>query len=582
MPFIRTQKLVYSQEGRIISGSASIVDVTYDPLAPKCKSRQKVRERLGKVLAMYSKRRGLFQSPTRGLVIYDADQDAFFDPEPQDGAGPRSDHGQVPPDPGAGSGARIPGVSQKSLGGVYPGAGVHTVFGDAYLLIEIMKKTGIWQVLSGLFPETDGSQRLLCHVLHSVLSDGGGISCEDFTARSFAAYCAGDIQLESLGQDIRYFSMMGDREIKSRFFTAFAGLMRERWGHTAHACCVDLDPLPMFPRSPFSALQTFGMYGHEVPVRLVSVLDETTRCPLWYEVIAEDEARIDRLRLIEQQVALDLGIRLTGCLLDHCYVSEDLFRFFEPGQGGAEAPEKRYLVRMPDEKEVPYRELWEDVKRCYHKPKHCFVYEGRPYFGRSVRKNISGTDLWCYVFVDLEKALREGTEVMRKYSEQFARLTAREQAWQQVRGGFLALIGNCDRHPAGILAEYLGNARDEWFTRDTGEYLKLLPVWVDETVRGKILTDAVSSIVRHCMMRLSRGPELPLSSVLGKCQSLMCMLDPDSGRVLVEKPGRHVLECFGIFGISVPREIDLGSYLRELYPVRGQVSGRFRKTWGCV
>ena len=31
MPFIRTQKLVYDKAGRIVSGSASIIDVTYNP-----------------------------------------------------------------------------------------------------------------------------------------------------------------------------------------------------------------------------------------------------------------------------------------------------------------------------------------------------------------------------------------------------------------------------------------------------------------------------------------------------------------------------------------------------------------------
>ena len=79
MPFIRTQKLVYNDAGKIVSGSAAIVDVSYVASAEKYKSKQTVRERLGKVIEMYGKRKGLFQSPTRGLVIYDADTDSFSD-----------------------------------------------------------------------------------------------------------------------------------------------------------------------------------------------------------------------------------------------------------------------------------------------------------------------------------------------------------------------------------------------------------------------------------------------------------------------------------------------------------------------
>ena len=37
---------------------------------------------------------------------------------------------------------------------IFPESDVHTVFGDTYLLIEIMKKTGIWQVISDVFTDT--------------------------------------------------------------------------------------------------------------------------------------------------------------------------------------------------------------------------------------------------------------------------------------------------------------------------------------------------------------------------------------------------------------------------------------------
>ena len=38
MPFIRTQKLVYNDAGKIVSGSAAIVDVSYVASAEKYKS----------------------------------------------------------------------------------------------------------------------------------------------------------------------------------------------------------------------------------------------------------------------------------------------------------------------------------------------------------------------------------------------------------------------------------------------------------------------------------------------------------------------------------------------------------------
>ena len=60
MLFIRTQKLVYDKAGRIVSGSASIIDVTYNPEGEKYKSKQTVRERIGRVVEMYGKRKDFF------------------------------------------------------------------------------------------------------------------------------------------------------------------------------------------------------------------------------------------------------------------------------------------------------------------------------------------------------------------------------------------------------------------------------------------------------------------------------------------------------------------------------------------
>ncbi|SFJ95446.1 hypothetical protein SAMN04487865_107215, partial [Succinivibrio dextrinosolvens] len=59
MAFIRIQKLKKDESGKILSGSASIIDVNYDPKA-KYHAQQRVREKLGKVIELYSKRCGLF------------------------------------------------------------------------------------------------------------------------------------------------------------------------------------------------------------------------------------------------------------------------------------------------------------------------------------------------------------------------------------------------------------------------------------------------------------------------------------------------------------------------------------------
>ncbi len=70
MAFIKTQKIVRNKSGTIISGSASIIDTKYGNYGTY-HAKHSVRERLGKVIWLSDdKKKGIFLSPTRGLVEY--------------------------------------------------------------------------------------------------------------------------------------------------------------------------------------------------------------------------------------------------------------------------------------------------------------------------------------------------------------------------------------------------------------------------------------------------------------------------------------------------------------------------------
>ena len=73
MAFIKAQKIVRDENGVITSGSAAIVDTVYISTGSKNHSKHNVREKLGKVLYLSEDRKsGIFMSPTRGLVEYNA------------------------------------------------------------------------------------------------------------------------------------------------------------------------------------------------------------------------------------------------------------------------------------------------------------------------------------------------------------------------------------------------------------------------------------------------------------------------------------------------------------------------------
>ena len=126
MAFIKVQKLVRNEDGSVRSGSASILVTEYDRSA-KYFSRHRIREKLGKVVTLGDTgKRGIFLSPTRGLVAYDSATDTFESIGKDD-------------------------LRVKAFD-LFAEPQIHTVFGDSYLFLRVCEKSGLLRVLRTAFP----------------------------------------------------------------------------------------------------------------------------------------------------------------------------------------------------------------------------------------------------------------------------------------------------------------------------------------------------------------------------------------------------------------------------------------------
>ncbi|MDO5538204.1 MAG: hypothetical protein Q4F72_11845, partial [Desulfovibrionaceae bacterium] len=99
-------------------------------------------------------------------------------------------------------------------------SGVHTVYGDAVWLLALMAQSGMTDVLRQAFPGRAFRARLTLHLLHAVLRDGSGITCDNFVAKSAASWLFPDIAPSGLREDVRFFKKMGEESVRSAFFGA--------------------------------------------------------------------------------------------------------------------------------------------------------------------------------------------------------------------------------------------------------------------------------------------------------------------------------------------------------------------------
>ena len=531
MAFIKAQKIVYDDSGRIISGSASVVDAVYVRTGGSAHSRQQVREKLGRVLYLSADRKtGVFLSPTRGLVEYDSVSDSFSPVEKDD-----------------------PRINGETL---FPQTEIHTVFGDAYLFLNFLEKCGLLSVLRSVFPKDEEYERVLCHILHGILKDGSRISCDNFIRKSFASYLFPDVPAPSLHSDTRFFGMLGDDHVKMTFFRTFVSAMQKKVPDFGKGCYVDSTPLPNdIDDNPFNALCCHGVASSEVMTRLILVLDEKSGLPVWYDVIPGNVLDINTVMTVVNDVADSLGIEIESLVLDAGYISKELAGAFHIGT------EKTIIGRMPARKGYPYKTLYWEVRDLIGKGKYAFVRKHHAYFGFRKEIELFGNREYAYVYVDQYNALKRFSDYLSEHEDEYAELKVRDKDWMTVKFGYFVLVSNLDLSPKDLLTEYFGRTDTEVVFKTSKEYLDLLPLskWTDQTVRGKILHDIINTV---CLLELRKNlltSGRSVSEIIGRCQSLMCFRN-NKGIVTVETPSKQVKDYFKLLHTEVPAHVDLGRF----------------------
>lgn len=531
MAFIKAQKIIRDDSGRVISGSAAIVDAVYVSTGTKSHSKQQVREKLGRVLYLSDdKKEGIFQSPTRGLVEYNASSDSFSIVDRND-----------------------PRINTEEL---FPEPEVHTVFGDAYLLLLFLEKCGLLSVLRNIFPKDEAYERTLCHVLHGILKDGSRISCDNFIQKSFASYVFDKIPVGSLHSDTRFFSLLGDDKVKMSFFQTFVSYMQDRDPSFGKGCYVDSTPLPNdIDDNPFNALCCHGVSSSEIMTRLVLVLDEASGLPVWYDIIPGNVLDINTVMIVVNDVADSLGIEIESLVLDAGYVSKDLVEAFHIGT------DKTIIGRMPARKGYPYKTLYWEVKDLINRGKYAFVRKHHAYFGFRKEIELFGHKEYAYIYVDQYNALKRFSDYLSEHEEEYTELKAKDKDWLTVKYGYFVLISNRDLTPKELLSEYFGRTDIEVVFKTSKEYLDLLPLskWTNQTVRGKILHDIIDTIAFLMFRKSLTHSGRSTSEIFGKCQALMCSRN-SKGIVTVETPSKQVKKYYRTLNLTVPAHVEMRKF----------------------
>ena len=550
---IKYRNIVRNDNNVIISGSATLVKNSYKPNSNGNRkgnhSRQEVVERLGKVLWIdpEDNMKGIFNSPTRGIVHFDLSSDCFTEVSPSD--------------------ERLAGTK------VHNGeACIHVSFGNSYLFFSELCKTPFMSVLRNSFGENKSFyQKVLAHVAHDCLRNEAAIKCGDFLRQDVLSCVLEDISCSTLNCDSPYFKEMADDRLKVRFFKTLITEMRKENPEFGRGCYVDSTPLPgEAENNPFNALSSHGTDGSQIQSRLVLVLDIQTNIPLWFEVIPANVLDKSTLQSISADVKATLDVTIFMFALDAGYARRELFEAFNRNNSMAKDDsgnlrERSVLVRMPAATGYPFNELYVTCKPNIHKGAYVFDYEHHTFFGQRVEITLFDQPEYAYVFVDKTQA----DDLIRNWREEnwdeWTGLTESQQDWYQVKNGFFILIGNKEQTPKEALIDYRSRVRIESFFRDAKAYLKILPLakWNKQTVKGKIFHDIIETIIYRAY-RKSIAPAHMTMSGLNVCLDSWECFRKSNALLELKTPNLQVREALEKLGYAIPGHIEIEDLRREI------------------
>ena len=340
--------------------------------------------------------------------------------------------------------------------------------------------------------------------------------------------------------------------------------MQSRDSDFGRGCYVDSTPLPNdIEDNPFNALCCHGVGSSEIMTRLILVLDERSGLPVWYDIVPGNVLDVNTIMTVINNVADSLNIEIDSLVLDAGYVSKELLQVFHIGT------DKTIIGRMPNRRGYPYKTLYWDLKSQIGKGKYEFVQRRHAYFGKKIAVEVFGHPEYAYVYVDHNNALKRYSDYLLEHEEEYNSMKDKDKDWYTVKFGYFVLLSNIDTSPAELLKEYFSRTTIEMVFKTQKEYLDLLPLskWSDQTVRGKILNDIISTIVLLEFRKAVNEGGYSTSEIIGTTQSLMCFRNRD-GMVTVETPGKKVRQYYKLAGIDIPAHVDTARFIKNIFNMK--------------
>ncbi len=534
LPWIRVQGLKTDDNGRIIAGTAAIVDTEYKQ-GGKYHSKQITREKLGRPLVLAKdKRSGIFRTREGIIVAYDADKDRKEFLETDD---PRLE------------GLAGPSIRGKRL----------TVadFGDMYVLDRFIRESGLYDCIEASgSPNADTFKALVA--FYTLTADPNSWAA-DWYGGSFASVLFPDADMDECRIN-EFLERIGDPEVQRAFFERYVPLMTK---DDAEAVIIDCTGVP----NP-AHMELTGISGRNgdisLEARLILALRKSDRMPLCLRYVTGNAAGPDVLARAAEELGR-MGIDPGYAILDAGYCAiEDMEELLESHIG--------FIARLKPNCKMYKDMVGEFADRLGTETR--VLYKDRFVRVCSAERKMmdSGKKVWLHLMVDEDKKNFEEKTAFKKFQSEEIDREQLDRANAAAGRSILVSsfrLGREEVVPAYFERGGIGQLID---TEKTSGRAGTDAVHSEEAISGKMLLEFISAALKQmmqarldaCEEELSSGKWKSKGPISGRGLSLQHALyilrmqkcDIFANRILPREAHKAVDDVYKLFGYDRPKPIE--------------------------
>lgn len=415
-------------------------------------------------------------------------------------------------------------------------------FGDVYLLDEILKLSGLRQVLESILPEdTDTLLALLAHRTLDMCT--ANRYTLEWWEGSYARILYPKAKLRSQRVS-EFLSIIGEESCQRRFFHTYLSYLSAKG--RSRGILVDSTGLPNDIHFPLTAINNHnGVISNET--RLILVVDRHTKMPIYFRYAAGNIVDVTTLKTTLKELAI-FGIDVDFAIVDAGYYSEGNIREMQDA-------DISFIVRL-----VPNRKLYKDLVSEYidslDDAENMVYYRQRLVFIKKVSVDLFGRQGYAYVAIDVDRKHDE----IRKYAR--AALANKDISSEEMNQtmrtkGLFILLSSQDVDVKDILPLYYERQAIEQVFDFSKNNADLVPLRVhnEETFRGHLLLSFLASISYIVSNTLLDGSDSCAMSSFHLFRNLKCkVFDKQS---IVSESNRKMNDIAKHLHISLPTVLNL-------------------------